>query len=390
MTTTTTSRLDKLKAALPESPSPQDLIASLQQTLTDQKDFHRLFDAKLLEVRQRMGLPLAQPTSLENVPAEQEQEFRDAYVIAAREVGTLFLEDGQLGDAWAYFRTIGEPEPVKAAIDKISVPREPDEEFDQVMNVALYEGAHIARGLEFLLKTHGTCNTVTAFSQLQQQMTPDERRAAAAMMVRNIYDDLQATIRRDVESRMPVLTPNASIAELISGREWLFAEGNYHIDVSHLHSTVGFARALKQGDPELLLAVELCDYGSKLATQLQYPADVPFDDYYKANRFFLTAIAGEDTDAGIDYFLQRLKDAPDEQDQQLIAFVLLDLAQRVGQTERVLAQTAAFVSKMEDPNGFSFTKLCLELGMADKLEEAAAANDDLLGYTIAKLSQAKA
>lgn len=390
MTKTTTSRLDKLKAALPESPSPQDLIASLQQTLTDQKDFHRLFDAKLLEVRQRMGLPLAQPTSLENVPAEQEQDFRDAYVVAAREVGKLFLEDGQLGDAWAYFRTIGEPEPVKAAIDKISVPREPDEEFDQVMNVALYEGAHIARGLEFLLKTHGTCNTVTAFSQLQQQMTPDERRAAAAMMVRNIYDDLQATIRRDVESRMPVLTPNASIAELISGREWLFAEGNYHIDVSHLHSTVGFARALKQGDPELLLAVELCDYGSKLATQLQYPADVPFDDYYKANRFFLTAIAGEDTDAGIDYFLQRLKDAPDEQDQQLIAFVLLDLAQRVGQTERVLAQTAAFVSKMEDPNGFSFTKLCLELGMADKLEEAAAANDDLLGYTIAKLSQAKA
>ncbi|APZ92464.1 hypothetical protein [Fuerstiella marisgermanici] len=390
MTKTTTSRLDKLKAALPESPSPQDLIASLQQTLTDQKDFHRLFDAKLLEVRQRMGLPLAQPTSLENVPAEQEQDFRDAYVVAAREVGKLFLEDGQLGDAWAYFRTIGEPEPVKAAIDKISVPREPDEEFDQVMNVALYEGAHIARGLEFLLKTHGTCNTVTAYSQLQQQMTPDERRAAAAMMVRNIYDDLQATIRRDVESRMPVLTPNASIAELISGREWLFAEGNYHIDVSHLHSTVGFARALKQGDPELLLAVELCDYGSKLATQLQYPADVPFDDYYKANRFFLTAIAGEDTDAGIDYFLQRLKDAPDEQDQQLIAFVLLDLAQRVGQTERVLAQTAAFVSKMEDPNGFSFTKLCLELGMADKLEEAAAANDDLLGYTIAKLSQAKA
>ncbi len=386
MTKTNTSRLDKLKAALPESPSPQDLIASLQQTLTDQKDFHRLFDAKLLEVRQRMGLPLAQPTSLENVPAEQEQDFRDAYVVAAREVGKLFLEDGQLGDAWAYFRTIGEPEPVKAAIDKISVPREPDEEFDQVMNVALYEGAHIARGLEFLLKTHGTCNTVTAFSQLQQQMTPEERRAAAAMMVRNIYDDLQATIRRDVESRMPVLTPNASIAELISGREWLFAEGNYHIDVSHLHSTVGFARALNQGDPELLLAIELCDYGSKLATQLQYPADVPFDDYYKANRFFLTAIAGEDTDAGIDYFLQRLKDAPDEQDQQLIAFVLLDLAQRVGQTERVLAQTAAFVSKMEDPNGFSFTKLCLELGMADKLEEAAEANDDLLAYTIAKLS----
>ncbi len=385
-TATSTPRIEAMKATLPDEPSPQDLIQSLQAALKAEKDFHRLFDAKLIEVRQRMGLPVSQPTSLENVPAETEQEFRDAYVDAAREVGTLFLEDGQLSDAWAYFRTIGEPEPVKAAIEKISVPREPDEEFDQVMNVALYEGAHITRGLEFLLKTHGTCNTVTAMSQLQQQMTPEERRTAAAMMVRNIYDDLQATIRRDVESKMPVLTPNASIKDLITGRDWLFADGNYHIDVSHLHSTVGFARALQPEDPELKLAIELCDYGSMLASQLQYPADVPFDEYYKANKFFLTAIAGDDPDAGVDYFLERLRNEPDEPDQKLIAFVVLDLAQRVGQMERVLQQTASLVSKMEDPNGFSFTKLCLELGMTDKLEEAATANDDLLAYTIARLS----
>lgn len=383
----TTDRINSFQQALPEQPSRHDLLQALQQTLIDAQDFHRLFDAKLVEVRDRMGLPLTQPTSLENVPRDKEAEFREAYVDAAREVGTLFLEHNRLSDAWAYFRTIGEPEPVRAAIEKISVPREPDEAFDEVMNVALYEGAHIARGLEFLLKTHGTCNTVTAFSQLQAQMSLEERRSAAAMMVRNIYNDLQASVRRDVESRMPVLSPNASLKELITGREWLFAEGNYHIDVSHLHSTVGFARALHQEDPELKLAIELCDYGSKLAAQLQYPADVPFDDYYTAHRFFLSALAGEQQEAALAYFTDRLKKEPDEPDQQLIAYVILDLAQRINRIPDILDDTLKFVSRMEDPNGFSFSRLCVEMGLQDKLEQAAAANDDVLAYTIAKLSQ---
>lgn len=385
-TASATSRIDAMKQALSAEPTSQEIVDALQQTLLAEKDYHRIFDAKLIGIRQQMGLPLTQPTSLENVPADKEQEFRDAYVNAAREVGTLFLDDGRLGDAWAYFRTIGEPEPVRAAIEKIQVPREPDEKFDEILNVALYEGAHVARGLEFLLKTHGTCNTVTAFSQLQQQMTPDERRTAAAMMVKTIYDDLQSTLRREVEARMPVLNPNAGIKELITGRDWLFAEGNYHIDVSHLHSTVGFARALNADDPELKLAIELCDYGSMLASQLQYPGDVPFDEYYTANRHFLRCLAGEEQDAGVNYFLERLKAEPDEPDQQLIAFVLLDLAERINRTEEILAQTATFVSKMEDPNGFSFTKLCVELQQTEMLEKAAVANDDPLAYAIARLS----
>ena len=388
-TPVTSSRVDTLKQSLPENASRQEILKGLQHTLLAEQDFHRLFDAKLLQVRAEMGLPLTQPTSFDNVPAEHEKAFRDAYVNAAREVGTLFLQNNRLSDAWAYFRTIGEPEPVRAAIEKIKVPREPDETFDEIMNVALYEGAHVTRGLEFLLKTHGTCNTVTALSQLQAQMSLEERRTAAAMMVRNIYNDLQFSIRREVESRMPVLSPNASLKELITGRDWLFAEGNYHIDVSHLHSTVGFARSLQAGDPELQLAIELCDYGSMLSPPLQYPGDVPFDDYYKAHRFFLTAIAGEDADAALAWFTKRLQDEPDEPDQQLIAFVLLDLAQRVDRVKEVLVDTLSFVGKMEDPNGFSFSRLCVELGLQDKLEEAATVNDDVLTYAIAVLSKAE-
>ena len=157
--------------------------------------------------------------------------------------------------------------------------------------------------------------------------------------------------------------------------------------MSHLHSTVGFARSLEPEDKELAMAIELCEYGSMLASQLQYPGDVPFDEYYKAHSFFLKTIAGEDQDAGIGYFLQRLKDEPDESDQQLISFVLLDLANRVGKAKEVLTETATLVSRMEDPNGFSFTKMCVDMGLQDTLEEAATANDDVLAFTIAKLSK---
>ena len=314
--------IDSLLASAPEGESNESVADALIATLESAKDFHRLFDAKLIKARLKLGLPVAQPTSMDDIPEKHEKAFKDAYVQAAREVGQCFIDDGNLQDAWAYFRTIGEPEPIRAAIEKVRVPREPDEEFDHVMNLALYEGAHISKGLEFLLKTHGTCNTVTAFGQLQQQMTPEERRTSAAMMVKNIYNDLQQTVRRDVESRMPVLSADAGIAELIKGRDWLFADGNYHIDVSHLHSTVGFARALEPNDPELPLAVELCAYGKMLSPPLQYPGDVPFDEFYTAHDHFLKAISGEAIDEGIAYFTGRLEQEPDEPDQQLIAYVL--------------------------------------------------------------------
>ena len=381
---------ESLKQQAGTNPEPEQLLAALEESLSQQQDFHRLFDAKLIRVRHQMGLPLTQPTSLENVPEQNEADFRRAYIDSAREVGQAFLDAGKLSDAWAYFRTIGEPEPIRQAIDRISIPREPDEAFDEVMNVALYEGAHMARGLEFLLKTHGTCNTVTAFSQLQQQMSLEERRQAGAMMVRTIYEDLQHSLKRDVESRQPVLNANASIRELITGRDALFADGNYHIDVSHLHSTVGFARALHKEDPELQQAIELCEYGAKLAGPLQYPGDVPFDEYYKAHHHFLSALAGNNVDDALAYFQKRLADEPDPPDQQLIAFVLLDLAQRVGRTESVLETAAPYVSRMEDPGGFSFSSLCVELGRLDLLEQTATQNDDAIGYVTARLLSADA
>ncbi|MFN8706930.1 MAG: hypothetical protein ACK50J_09635, partial [Planctomyces sp.] len=116
------------------------VLDALEATLMERQEYHRLFDAKLMRVRNRMKLPLAQPTSLNHVPKEKEDEFREAYFSAAREVGSLFLKDQRLADAWAYFRTVGEPEPVRKALEALTIPEEPGHERDEILNLALYEG----------------------------------------------------------------------------------------------------------------------------------------------------------------------------------------------------------------------------------------------------------
>ena len=380
---------ERNKPAVSSASVGDAILDAAEKTLTVQSDFHRLFDAKLIRVRHRLGLPITQPTSLRNIPEEHDVAFRDAYTAAAREVGQRFLDAGQLADAWAYFRTINETASVRAAIAKkvAEVPHEPGAGLDELLNLALYEGAHIVEGLKLLLRTHGTCNTVTAMGQVMPQMTPDERRQAAAMMVRNIYGDLQAHVRRDVERRQPLVKQNASLRELIQGREFLFAEGGYHIDVSHLHSTVSFARHLDRDCPELQLAIELSDYGAQLAEPLRYPSDVPFDDYYVANRHFLNALAGVEVDESMQYFIDRLQREPDAPDQRMIAFVIADLGQRVERTSMALEAAAPFLKQMEDPAGFSFTAYCVGAKRFDILESSARENNDVLGLATVLLLQ---
>ena len=380
---------ERNKPAVSSASVGDAILDAAEKTLTVQSDFHRLFDAKLIRVRHRLGLPITQPTSVRNIPEEHDVAFRDAYTAAAREVGQRFLDAGQLADAWAYFRTINETASVRAAIAKkvAEVPHEPGAGLDELLNLALYEGAHIVEGLKLLLRTHGTCNTVTAMGQVMPQMTPDERRQAAAMMVRNIYGDLQANVRRDVERRQPLVKQNASLRELIQGREFLFAEGGYHIDVSHLHSTVSFARHLDRDCPELQLAIELSDYGAQLAEPLRYPSDVPFDDYYVANRHFLNALAGVEVDESMQYFIDRLQREPDAPDQRMIAFVIADLGQRVERTSMALEAAAPFLKQMEDPAGFSFTAYCVGAKRFDILESSARENNDVLGLATVLLLQ---
>jgi tetratricopeptide (TPR) repeat protein len=379
MTNEVFSRLDDLQQA----DGGAAVIDNLIETLRERKEYHRLFDAALMKKKFELGLPLTRPTSFDDVPDENEEEFRSAYVAAAREAGQAFLDDNQISPAWVYFRSINEPEVVRNAIEELQPNLEADETTEELINVALYEGANPVKGLQILLKTHGTCNTITAMDQALPQLSAEDRIRAAALLVRELYEDLSHTLRSEVEQRMALVPPGDSLRELIAGREWLFEEGNYHIDVSHIHSVIRFARSLNSSCPELALAIEMTEYGSQLDEQFQYPGDPPFEEYYLAHRHFFQAIKGEKQDEAIAYFQQKLDKEPDEPDKQLVAYVMVDLLIRMDRQDAALDLAEKFLSDMDDPDGFSFSELCREAGRMDTLRRVARKKGDLVSYTAA-------
>jgi hypothetical protein len=362
-------------------------IDRLIAVLNDCGDFHKLFDALLLKKKFELGLPLVQPASFDDVSAERQQEFEESYVSAARTVGSLFLAQGDIPQAWLYFRSIREPQSVRDALDAMDSDREPSDETQALIQVALYEGAHPVKGLRWLLQTHGTCNTITALDQCAQQLSIEDRQAAAALLVEEIYDDLTDSVRRDVERRSTAASEDHGLKELISERDWLFDDGNYHIDVSHLNSVVRFARFLDPASPALPKAIELAEYGSRLAPQYQYPGDPPFDEFYPAHAHFFNALIGLDRETHLGFFRAKL-DAGDPDDRPLLAYVLVDLLVRCGRLDEALTVAAAHLKHLDPSSGFSFALLCQQAGRFDALRHAARGKGDLVGYTAALIQEA--
>ncbi|MFK7820104.1 MAG: hypothetical protein AB8G99_15390 [Planctomycetaceae bacterium] len=361
----------------------EKLVEQLKQT----KNYHALFDAILMRKKHELGLSLARPGSLEDVPSEHQPALEETYIDAARTVGQMLLDDGKIGEAWVYFRTIREPEPVRKAIEALEVDTENFEDVEQLVNVCLYEGAHPVKGLELLLKTHGTCNTVTATDQHLTSMTDDERKQVAAMLVTTLYADLKLSVLTDVRRKIPTEDDNKSLKELLVGREWLFEDNNYHIDVSHLNAVVRFARALDESCTELPLAIELATYGRNLAEPLQYPAEPPFDQFYEAHLHYFRVLAGQNPDQSLAWFRKRLANEQDQQDQQMTAYVLVDLLRRIDKLDDAVHFAAEHLQDLNDPQGFSFAALCHEAGAFDKLKAAATKKDDLLSYVSAVLAE---
>src|SRR5437870_5360054 len=83
-----------------------------------------------------------------------------------------------------------------------------------------------------------------------------------------------------------------SVRELMAGRDYLFEDDFYHVDVSHLSSIVQMSVHLPPC-PELEQARELCAYGQRLSPRFQSQGDPPFDDQYRDYAVYLSVLAGD-------------------------------------------------------------------------------------------------
>jgi hypothetical protein len=363
-------------------------IERLVAQLRTEKRWHKLFDARLLQRKAELGLPLSRPSSLQDVPQDQRKLVEETYIQAAREVGQAFLTEGDIPSAWMYLSVIREPGPVRQAIDDLPLPTHGDESSEQVIRIALFEGVHPTKGIQMMLKLHGTCSTITSLDQALSNLPQAERRACATIMVRELYRDLRENVEREVQQKLAMLPPDMSLRELIAGRDWLFEKGNYHIDVSHLNSVVRFARSIESPE-DLELALQLAEYGTHLDSQLQYGGDPPFEDFYPAHVQFIKALLSRDRDEAIGYFREKLTAEPDERDQPLLAYVLVDLLVRCGAKEEAVDVAAKYLSNLSDDVTLSFFDLCVDSGRFQALRDAMRAKDDPVGFAAALAAESQ-
>jgi hypothetical protein len=303
---------DELERTLAAS-GPDAAIDRLCARLREEKDYGGLFYALLLKKRQQLGVNPVPTGPAGDLPEQHHAAYEDAIREAGRLVGKLYLEAGNIPQAWAYFRMIGEPGPVRDALEK-HVPAE-DEDLQALVQVAYYDGAHPQKGFQWILSRYGICNAITTISGSDpNQHSAEDRQQCIRTLVRALYEELRDRLTADIERRQgrppeAELPPGTHgvVRQLMTGRDWLFEDEFYHIDVSHLSSVVQLSVNLPPG-PELDLARELCDYGRRLSPRFQNPGEPPFQNQYEAFGKYLGVLAGDQVEDGLAYFRRQAEE----------------------------------------------------------------------------------
>src|ERR1700730_6052176 len=115
---------------------PDDVFGTLEQLLESEhpstsfdlligqfraaKDYRSLFEARLMRKRLELGLPLFLMDDLSALPSEVRDAYSQAVTEAARDVGELFLSDGEIAQAWPYLRATGDSARVADAIEEVA------------------------------------------------------------------------------------------------------------------------------------------------------------------------------------------------------------------------------------------------------------------------------
>lgn len=382
-TDTSTQTFDELA----EVAAANGLIAAtarLAQHLKSTEHYHELFDLRLLEARLDLGLPAILTKGLDDLEDPLRTQMEDRYLEACREVGYLLLADGRVREAWMYLRPVGDRSGVAAALEKLTPA---DDNTEQIIEVALYEGVHPRLGFQLVLKNYGLCNAITTYDAQMQQRPRSERAEVAALLVRQIHGDLLRSLREYLEKKQGKPPQETTIAALVADRDWLFDDNEYHIDTSHLAAVVRFA--LVVDDPETLrLAADLTEYGRRLSAMFQYPGQEPFVDTYPAHALFFRALLGEQVDEALDFFRGRAEALADGDQGAWPAEVYVALLSRLGRIDEAFEAAAHFLAGART-SGFapSLLELAQRSGNYERLSEISRERGDLLGFMMALAEQ---
>ncbi len=288
-----------------------------------------------------------------------------------------------------YLRPVGDR--AAAAVELLNIEAN-EENLDALIEVSLHEGVDPKRGYALVLERHGTCNAITTYESVVVRQSMAAQQAAAGLLVEHVHSELLATLRADIAQQQGSEPAEATLKDLVADRDWLFGEYSYHLDTTHLASTVRFARLLDD-ETQLRLALDLTAYGRRLSSQFQYKGDQPFADIYPSHALYLGALLGEDVDAAIEYFRERAESLDPREHGGLPVEAFVQLLDRLGRYELAINALLDFVQKQPDAASQA-VPLMLELsqkaGNFDKLTAYCRGRGDVLGYATAALCSAGA
>lgn len=333
----TTDEATHLQAALAQG-GPEATLAALAEHYRQRKQFHELFEVRKMQLRLELGLPLVASEAAEGLTAAQRNRLEEGLLEACREVGTALLAEGNLREGWMYLRPVGDK--AEAARWLAQVPAT-EENYEELIDICLQEGIDIGRGYALVLEHFGTCNAITTFDSLLARRPRHEQAPAARLLVRQVHQDLVASVRGDIARQEGTPPRETRLADLVLDRDWLFQDNAYHLDTTHLAATVRIARAL-DAPPELALALDLTEYGRRLAAQFQYPGEEPFGDIYPSHALYFSALLGQQVEQALAYFGDKARQLDPQQHGYGAIEVYVDLLARLGRHAQALQEGIAF------------------------------------------------
>ena len=280
---------ERLQAAL-AARGAKAAVNELVEELRKAEDFQGLFYALLMQKRVELGVSPFPTGPANELPPSTHEAYEDAIRAAGRHVGGLLLQRKEYAKAWAFFRMLGEPEPVREALEAFAPG--PDDDVYSVIEIAWQNGVLPKKGFDLVLERHGICSAITMVSGSDLASNPDLRDYCITGLAKALHAQLTERLRTDLAGRGRTLSPHATIPELVEIDPALFADDAYHIDTSHLSSVVQMSTHLPPG-PGVNAARELCAYGRKLSPNLQGSNDAPFEENYDDFLAYLNVIAGE-------------------------------------------------------------------------------------------------
>lgn len=378
---------------------PEEVFGTLEQLLESQnpstsfdlligqfraaKDYRSLFEALLMRRRLELGLPLFLTDDLSAIPSEVREVYLQAVNAAAREVGELFLSDGEIAQAWPYLRASGDSARVAEAIEKV----EDSDGVNRIIEIALQEKVNPAKGLELIVAKYGICQALSAF---EVSAIEKDREKCIAVLARSLHAEvierLSAAIAQQEGSR-PVAM---NIAQLIEGRDWLFGEYSTYVDTSHLVSVLQYCPEVTDASV-LGIFHDLCEYGKRLSPQVRVQGQPPFEDVYIDFDHYalalLGALLGVDVESHLAHFRSKVVEAEGEGMRSLRAQALVRLLARVGRYEEALEVALAHFphARSADLACPAATELCRLAGRFDRLRELARERGDWLSFAAASL-----